>query len=76
MEAALSALVHDKTTFVIAHRLTSVMGADQIYVLESGSISAHGTHQELLETSSLYQKLWMHNQKSADWQMKEVKDND
>ncbi|KNZ40238.1 ABC transporter ATP-binding protein [Acetobacterium bakii] len=76
MEAALAALVHNKTTFVIAHRLASVMGADQIYVLENGSISAHGTHQELLENSSLYQKLWMHNQKSADWQMKEVKDND
>jgi ATP-binding cassette subfamily B protein len=76
MEAALSELVQDKTTFVIAHRLASVMGVDQIYVLEKGSISDHGTHQELLETSSLYQKLWAQNRESADWQIKEVKDND
>lgn len=73
MEAVISKLVENKTLFVIAHRLPSVMHADQICVLDKGILSARGTHQELLEHSEIYKKLWFANRKSSDWQLeKEV----
>ncbi len=46
-----------RTIFVIAHRLSTVIGADQILVLEKGRIAARGTHAELYERSSLYRQL-------------------
>ena len=55
---AISHLVHGRTTFVIAHRFASLRSADRILVLEDGGISAQGTHRELMESSSLYKKLF------------------
>jgi len=55
---AISHLCHGRTTFVIAHRFSSLRNADKILVLEHGGISAQGTHHELLESSSLYKKLF------------------
>lgn len=57
VQKALDSLMKERTTIVIAHRLSTVMGADQIIVLENGSITGIGTHQELLEANLLYHKL-------------------
>ncbi|MFH1668283.1 MAG: ATP-binding cassette domain-containing protein, partial [Candidatus Komeilibacteria bacterium] len=46
------------TTFIIAHRLTSLMQADLILVLDKGKIQQSGTHQELLSKRGIYQKVW------------------
>lgn len=54
---ALSAASTGRTTLVIAHRLATVVDADQIVVLEEGRVVARGTHAELLETSPLYREL-------------------
>jgi ABC-type multidrug transport system fused ATPase/permease subunit len=47
-----------RTSVVVAHRLSTVCGADLIYVLVGGSVEASGTHAELLERSPTYARLW------------------
>jgi ATP-binding cassette subfamily B protein len=54
---ALRRLHHGRTTFVIAHRLSTVRGADRILVLDGGRLVAQGTHETLIQESSLYQAL-------------------
>lgn len=58
IQAALEELAADRTTFVIAQRITSVLKADQILVLDQGRIAARGTHQELLGSSDIYQEIY------------------
>lgn len=57
VQAALDNLMQGKTTFVIAHRLSTVRSADQILVLERGRLVEKGTHNELLTKSGLYKRL-------------------
>jgi ATP-binding cassette subfamily B protein len=54
---ALHELTRGRTTFIIAHRLSTIALADEIVVLEDGRIAAHGTHEELLDTSELYREI-------------------
>ncbi len=60
IQAALRRLVRGRTTFVIAHRLSTVRDADRIMVLDRGTIVEQGTHDELLVREGLYARLWMH----------------
>ncbi|MCC7164926.1 MAG: ABC transporter ATP-binding protein [Anaerolineae bacterium] len=55
---ALEALMRDRTTFIIAHRIQSVMNADQILVLEGGRITQRGTHRELTQQEGLYKRIY------------------
>lgn len=57
VQKALNHLMKGRTTLVIAHRLSTVVDADQIIVLEQGEITGTGTHQELLQGHQLYRKL-------------------
>lgn len=57
VQKALNHLMRGRTTLVIAHRLSTVVDADQIIVLEQGKITGVGAHQELLQSHGLYQKL-------------------
>jgi ABC-type multidrug transport system fused ATPase/permease subunit len=47
-----------RTTLMVAHRLSTVVEADRIYVLDQGKIVESGNHQELLEKSGIYAGLW------------------
>ncbi|MHC4504348.1 MAG: ATP-binding cassette domain-containing protein, partial [Planctomycetota bacterium] len=54
-----------RTSVVVAHRLSTVIDADRIYVLVNGNIEAMGPHAELLEKSPTYKKLWSIQQGKA-----------
>lgn len=58
IQAALDEVSRDRTTVVIAHRLSTVVSADQILVLKSGEVVERGTHDELLEMEGLYSEMW------------------
>lgn len=67
IQEALSQLIKDKTVVVIAHRLRTIAGADNIVVLENGRIAEQGTGTELLEAGGLYAKLFGIQQGNAGW---------
>ena len=58
VQGALNNLMQNRTTFVIAHRLSTVLNADRILVLDKGEIVEQGSHDELLKINGLYQKLY------------------
>ena len=59
-----------KTLIMIAHRLSSVTGADCIYVMEDGRITESGTHKELLERGGKYAAMWQQYVESVKWNIK------
>ena len=58
IQTALDSLMDGRTSFVIAQRISTVLGADLIIVLERGAVAAMGTHAELMETSAIYAEIY------------------
>ena len=58
IQRSVSKLTEGKTLIVIAHRLSTVMDADKIYVIKDGTIDDAGTHEELLRHHGVYEKMW------------------
>ena len=67
VQKAIAKLVAGKTVIMIAHRLRTVVDADQILVLDNGKLAEHGTHQQLMEKNGLYHKLFHIQQESLGW---------
>lgn len=58
---------------MIAHRLTTVRGADKIFILKDGQIEDSGTHDELVKSGSMYAKMWSDYQTAISWKVGGVK---
>lgn len=67
VQKAIAKLVNGKTVIMIAHRLRTVVDADQILVLDNGRLVERGTHTELIEGKGLYEKLYRIQQESMGW---------
>jgi ATP-binding cassette, subfamily B, bacterial MsbA len=61
VQEALTRLMKGRTTIVIAHRLSTVLDADHIYVLDRGRVAEHGDHDALMARGGLYSQLYRHN---------------
>ena len=62
IEKSLKKLSKNATTLVIAHRLSTVIDADKIIVLENGKIAEEGTHTQLINKNGLYSEMWFRQQ--------------
>lgn len=69
IQRAFSKLAAGRTVIMIAHRLSTVVGADQIVVLNQGSVQETGTHAELLAEGGLYAKMWADYEQAASWKI-------
>ncbi|MGL6200475.1 MAG: ABC transporter ATP-binding protein [Lachnospiraceae bacterium] len=69
LQAAISALTHDKTIVMIAHRLKTVRHADQILVLSDGKIAQQGTHEELMRQPGIYADFIRMRQEAVGWKL-------
>ncbi|XP_051284191.1 ATP-binding cassette sub-family B member 6 [Dicentrarchus labrax] len=66
IQASLAKVCTNRTTVVVAHRLSTIIGADQILVISDGRIAERGRHEELLLKGGLYADMWMNQQQSQD----------
>lgn len=69
VQAAFDELSRDKTVVMIAHRLSTVMNADKIYVLDDGRLTEYGTHKDLMNTDGLYKKMFDEYTRSVEWKV-------
>ena len=67
IQKALQTLSKGKTVLMIAHRLTSIVNADQILVVQGGEIVERGTHKELVQNGGIFAKMWSDYQQSVTW---------
>ncbi len=78
IQTALDVVSKNRTTLVIAHRLSTVISADEIIVLKSGEIAERGTHAALLEQNGLYASMWSRQREAtqAEEHLKQVRESD
>ncbi|WP_269931565.1 ABCB family ABC transporter ATP-binding protein/permease [Aminobacter sp. HY435] len=78
IQSALDLVSKDRTTLVIAHRLSTVISADEIIVLADGQIAERGTHAELLRHRGLYAKMWDRQREAteAEERLRKVREED
>ncbi|MFC7283570.1 MULTISPECIES: ABC transporter ATP-binding protein [Eggerthellaceae] len=69
IQKALATLARGKTVLMIAHRLTTVMDADAICVLDEGRVAEQGTHAELAKAGGLYARMWDDYRTSVSWRI-------
>jgi ATP-binding cassette subfamily B protein len=70
VQAAIRTLMHSSTVLVIAHRLPTIMAADQILVLDEGRLVESGTHRQLLDANGRYAGFWRDRQRAGGWRLK------
>ncbi len=70
IQKAISEITKDKTVIMIAHRLPSVKNVDKIYVVENGRIVEEGNHHALIDSGSIYSRMWDEFNQSIQWKVK------
>lgn len=78
IQSALDIVSKNRTTLVIAHRLSTVVGADEIIVLKGGEIAERGSHAELLDQNGLYASMWNRQREAtqAEEKLRQVRESD
>jgi ATP-binding cassette subfamily B protein len=78
IQSALDIVSRDRTTLVIAHRLSTVVGADEIIVLKAGEIAERGSHAALLKKKGLYAEMWNRQLEAseAEERLRKAREND
>lgn len=74
IQKAFATLTKGRTVIMIAHRLSTVVGADKIIVLEEGHIAEQGTHAELTGSGGLYARMWTDYNKAVQWKITSEKE--
>ena len=69
IQKAFARLTEDRTVIMIAHRLSTVVGADKIIVLDKGHKAEEGTHSELLSSGGLYSRMWADYNQAVKWKI-------
>ena len=69
VQVAFAELAKGRTVIMIAHRLSTVVNADCIYVVENGQIAESGTKDELYAKDGLFAKMWRDYQSSVEWKV-------
>ena len=69
VQKAFSELAKNRTVIMIAHRLSTVAGADRIYVLKDGKIEEYGKYNELINNGGMFSKMWNDYRHSVDWKV-------
>ena len=69
IQEAISALTHGKTIITIAHRLATIENADQILVIDGGTVAQRGTHRELLQQEGTYKKFIQIREQAEGWRI-------
>ena len=74
IQKAFAALTKGRTVIMIAHRLSTVVGADRIIVLDKGRVAGQGTHGELVAAGGLYARMWADYNKAVRWKISSEKE--
>ena len=74
IQKALKTLTQGRTVIMIAHRLSTVTGADRIVVLDGGKVVEEGTHEELAKGGGLYERMWKEYNQAVKWKIASVKE--
>ena len=69
IQKAFAVLTKDRTVIMIAHRLSTVVGADKIIVMDAGHVAEEGTHAQLAAAGGLYAKMWADYNQAVSWRI-------